>query len=474
MTDDDQSSITEDDIFGGSNEIQVGNTFTIPHGMSLIEARDKITDEIRSQVEPTEFSRQFDCRPDDGAYNAMQELEERFGLVFGTSRETMFGDMPPRMRRIQVSLTETTDIPDGSMQISSLPGVTIRFCDDHYHGDYGQIFTIHVTAPARHNDLINEFFDAVEERITANSIYRGKAVRGVNRLKFVDLHHASPNLVVHATDTRALIETSLWGPLRLREQMKRDGLSLKRAVMLYGDYGTGKTLTGRATAKIAVDHGWTVIIARPDEDDLLDAIQLGRMYMPAMVFVEDVDAETSTGDDSQVKRMLDLFDGFETKSAELMVVVTTNHLKRVHKAMLRPGRLDAIIEIGKQDRDGLQKLVKLYTPESRLGEVDYQEVYDSAAEFTPAFIREAINRAMIGALSRAGGTTDYKISTEDLVLAAKSLEQQYQIMAKAGEGEKPPSIEAALVHTVGAAVDGAKVVSTYGDTQYVISSNGHS
>jgi transitional endoplasmic reticulum ATPase len=38
--------------------------------------------------------------------------------------------------------------------------------------------------------------------------------------------------------------------------------------------------------------------------------------------------------------------------------MTTNHKDEIHKGMLRPGRLDAIIEIGAMDRPGVEKLAR--------------------------------------------------------------------------------------------------------------------
>src|SRR3990167_10320825 len=91
------------------------------------------------------------------------------------------------------------------------------------------------------------------------------------------------------------------------------GLPLKRAILLDGTYGTGKSLAGYLTARVAETNGWTFLMARPGRDNFLQVMQTARLYQPAVVFFED--AETVTGYESNdlINQVLDTFDGIQSK-----------------------------------------------------------------------------------------------------------------------------------------------------------------
>jgi hypothetical protein len=464
MTD---STITAEDIFGGNDEIKVGDSFTIPSGMSLREAAQVIHDQILAIEMPVELTHEFRYRPEDGAYAAMQVLEKRFGTLLPS-------ESGGRIRRVttRISLTETVKVPWGFMRLKDLPNAELMFCDGHDNPEYGRVFCLHVTTPKANEPIIEELFDEIEHHLETNSIYRGKAIRGSSNPEFMDLKGLGRDRVIYAEQTARLLDQNVWAVFRHTDAMRRDGMTLKRAILLHGEYGTGKTLTGRATAKEAVENGWTFIAARPDQDDLLATIRMARLYMPCAVFVEDVDTETSSGEDNEVKDMLEEFDGIVKKGGELVVVMTTNHVDRIHKGMLRPGRFDATIEVGTLDRAALEKLVRLYIKKSRLGEIDYDELFSRTTRFTPAFLREITNRAMVAALVRVDGDTDYKVTTEDLIDAVASLEGQFNLMEEAQEGEKAPTLDESLKSSVRGALHGGTVVDLHDRERLEFNLNG--
>src|SRR5262245_54811598 len=162
----------------------------------------------------------------------------------------------------------------------------------------------------------------------------------------------------------------------------------KRAILLEGPYGTGKTLAAYLTAQIAESHGWTFIYCRPSRDDLGQVMGLARLYQPAVVFFEDIDVMAAGGDVDAVTRLLDMFDGIQAKGTEIVAVLTTNHKERIHKAMVRPGRMDAMVHIGALDRHGIERLIRVTVPEEILAVDDYDAVYRSMEGFLPAFAKE--------------------------------------------------------------------------------------
>lgn len=457
------------------DSVKQGDSFTIPKGMGYEQAISILNRKREEDETQTEFTREFLYRPNDGAHATMQVLRERCGISLGKPIASMFGERPPELRRVQISATETIQVPWGLFEVPTLKGVELYTCDGHQNEEYGRIFCLHATGPRKFRAQIEELFDAIDEYLKTKSIYRGQAIMGHENPEFIDLSGFNPNQVVHSALVEAQLEASLWTPLRYTEAMRRDGIPLKRAVLAHGPYGTGKTLTGQLTATIATQNGWTFIAARPGRDKLEDVMRTARLYQPAVVFIEDVDTQTSTSNDEEVSELLDTFDGIVAKGGELLMLMTTNNVDRIHEGMFRPGRLDALVEIAALDRPGVEKLVKVYVKGDKLTDVNYDAVYEAMEGFLPAFIREAVTRSSSIALARVNGRPKYKITTEDLVNAANTLRPQLEQMERATTGEKPPTLDTAIGLTVRDALHGGRVVrGNTGELELSLNGNGKS
>lgn len=226
-------------------------------------------------------------------------------------------------------------------------------------------------------------------------------------------------------------------------------------------HNTGKTLSGFLIAQEAVANHWGFIYVRPNKDNVFQALQTARMYAPCVVFFEDVDTianpENMQADD--VSRLLDEFDGIIAKGSEVIVAMTTNHPEKLHRGMLRPGRLDAVIKIAYLDDDNVQKLCqKVLPPEIVSDDVDWDQVTKAMEGFTPAFVKEAADRAFRSAISENQGLLEgIKLETIDFCLGADSLQNQKELMELAPELEPPDP----LTHSLRLEI--AKVLSKYGE-----------
>src|SRR3989344_3861548 len=265
--------------------VQRGSTFTIPEGMSYgdaISVLEMLERHRLQESEPTEYTREFPYKLNDGAYATWQELRERFGIV-------LTGGLMARTQKVQISPTESVEVPWGAFEIPALGNATVSMCGGHSSRELGQIYCLHVHASKQYEDLVQQMFDAIDKRLRTSSIYRGQAIKGCDDPEFINLSGFDPNQVVYSAEVRSMLNASLWSPLKFSDAMRRDGVPLKRAVLLYGPYGTGKTLTGLMTALIAVQNGWTFVSAKPGREYLLDVLRMARLYSPAVVFFEDVD-----------------------------------------------------------------------------------------------------------------------------------------------------------------------------------------
>lgn len=409
---------------------------------NLGAALDYLSKKQMEEESSSTFRRTYKYRPWDGAYNAFNAMKKAFGMVTGVAINSFFGSTPPTYVTIPISESDTAEVPWGKFAVPILENTDLYF-SEATDDEFGPVFEFIVSSPRKNRFVIQGLFDLIERELSENSIYRGKAFDGQETPKFLNLSGFDDDKVVYADVVRADLDAHIWGVLKYSEANKKAGLSLKRAVLLHGPYGTGKSLAGWKTGLVARDNGWTFIMARPGRDDFAEVMQTARLYQPAVVFMEDVEQIASADNVDQISLMLDLFDGIEAKSNDLMVVLTTNHPDVLHKGMMRPGRLDAIIEIANLDANGIEKLIRVSIGNDKLADdVDFAPIVEACEGYLPAFIREAANRAIRYAIVRNNGILDgVKISTEDLVYSALGLRPQYNRMTGLKEVVERGTIE---------------------------------
>jgi transitional endoplasmic reticulum ATPase len=466
-------TISKKDIIQGDEvEFHDGPKIILPRGMTYDKAF-KVLERLRQEAEtPTTFERTFRYRPDDGAHATFHCMKNKWGMALGKPLETFFGTIPAETRTINIAFGVTMQVPWGRMEVPILPGLQINI-GSIQDEELGPLFRLVAMGPKKYKDQMHELFNDIQEYLQGKSIYRGKALIGAEKMDFMNVD-IDRSKIVFSDEVEAMLEGTLWAPIKYAEAMRRESIPLKRALLLEGPYGTGKSSAGLLTAQVAVANGWTFLSAKPGRDKVEDVLRTARLYEPAVVFVEDIDGEANDGDTTNVTRLLDAFDGITAKGGELMVVLTTNHLDRIHKGMLRPGRLDAIVEIAGLDRGGVERLIRAVVPEGKLSEdVDYDEVYKEMDGFLPAFVRETITRAVTFAVARLKGEGTYVIDTPDLVGAAHSLLPQLKALDAAGEGVARPTLDVALARSVEAVVARLKTYDeNVGDhTQVVLAEN---
>lgn len=433
------------------------SSIVLPKGMSFSKAMKTLERLKEEQEVRTVFQRKFLFRPNDGAYAAFQVLKELYGMSMGKTQMSFFGMIPAETREVQIGLNNKISLPWGLIEVPVLAGLELYFQEERDR-DFGLVFRIYAEGPKKYQDEMDKFFDAVEAHLKVNSIYRGHAIIGGDHPEFLDLSAFKPEQIVFSDEVTGQVEGIVYAPIRHSESMRREGISLKRSILAYGPFGTGKSSLGMLTALEAVEHGWTFISAKAGRDKPEDILRTARLYQPAVVFVEDIDTSTSSGEDQDVTKFLDAFDGIATKGGELIAIMTTNHIERIHKGMLRPGRLDAVIHVAELDRGGVERLVRTVVNGDKLAaDVDYDVVFEAMNGFLPAFVRESISRSQQFAIGRGKGAVDYTIGTEDLVNAAHSLRVQHGLLEDANEGERKPSLDRAIQDSVRTAMSGLAV-----------------
>jgi len=459
-----------------------GKTLILPETMTPQDAVEYLEAYIEQQETETRFSRTFRYRPWDGAHALHQALVKVYGTAgIGKTIWTFFGPQRPEMITINIGHGRTTQVPWGAMYVPMFAGS--MYLGQEKDPEVGQLFQLIIDAPRKFQPHVEGLFRVIEHELETNSIYRGKAIDGQTNADYLDLAGVDRSRVIYSDEVVTQLEANVWSVVRHTQQLRALDIPRKRAVLLEGPYGTGKTLAAFLTAQEAVNNGWTFIYCRPGKDNLHTVMQTARLYQPAVVFFEDVDklgeaSSTDTaGNAAAVAKLLDVFDGIASKNTEIMVVLTTNHRDRIHKGMVRPGRLDAVIHIGALDEGGVMRMIEATVPAEYVpDDLDSGQIFEAMEGFLPAFAKEAIYRTMRYSLARNDGVVE-KLSTEDFVNAAMGLRPQLDLMNASGEGKEPDPLQRQITGIVEKVVAhhlvGAELVDNDGDVALTVSSTGN-
>lgn len=412
-----------------------GERFVLPaqYEGKVQSAIDFLRNHIKQQEQPFDFSVTMDYRPYDGAYAFMETMREITGTTgFGVTKMTMFGPQNPEFLSINIDHTTKTQIPWGAV---SFPSYQAEFHVGYTRDpEKGVLFQLMVTAPRKWRKHIEAIFALVEKRVKENSIYRGKAINGAMMPEFIDLSGVDADSVVYSQDVLDQLGAHVWAPIQYSENMRRLNIPLKRAVIFAGPYGTGKSLGCMLTAQEAVANGWTFVMCRTGKDDPAEVMKTAELYAPAVVVVEDIDVHAEGSSNMDVSRLLEMLDGITSKGKEVIGLFTTNHLSRIQKGALRPGRVDAVIEIKGLDTAAFRKLVQINIGGEYLADdIDWDEVATAMDGFLPAFVVEATRRTHRFTMARNNGVPGI-VTTADLIHAAESLRPQLELMEGAKEG----------------------------------------
>jgi hypothetical protein len=416
------------------------------------KARDILLEMEKAEDQEFEFSRTFPYRPYDGAAAFARAMKRVFGTAgIGNTWRDMFGGKHlPQLLSVDIGVNKRLQVPWDEVRFTELDA-TFEV-GGMVDPERGVLSHISVEAPRKHRARIEGFFTVIEEELKERSIYRGKAINGSGNPGFFDTTKVNSRHVIYTGEVMTQLNANVWAVIDHSKIMQQAGIPLKRAVLLEGPWGTGKTLAGALTAQHAVDNGWTFILVRP-EDSPLDALRTAQLYAPAVVWVEDVDNVASKNKSrAQISQVLDAMDNIAGKNQSVMCGFTTNYPELIERGMLRPGRIDAVIHLDALDRDGIEQLVKVTVPSTLLKDIDYDEVAKAYEGYVPAYAVEAAQRAVRYSIARNQGPAS-AIATSDLVAAADGLRRQLDMMNGAAESDDQFTVESALKQVIVSAAE---------------------
>ena len=424
--------------------VKSGKAIVLPDDPKEMSAQEAIVILERKAEEENKTCRvfeEFDFHPFDVAWALQTVLDKRYGFTTAVNKKTMFGEEMPNMINIDTGKGETVQVIWGKTEI---PGVEGWITPAWHHNEGRSVGLIHGEVKQKYKYEVTEVCDDVRAFLKVNSLYKGRAVKlTTNRSgeltdtppKFLDLSRVNEEELVFPRDLEVQVQTSLFTPIEKTSECLKYGVPLKRGVLLEGPYGTGKTLTAYVTAKKCEANGWTFVYL-DRVTGLKDALAFAKQYEPAVVFSEDIDRVVAGGRTVKVDDVLNTIDGVESKNSQIITILTTNHVENIEKAMLRPGRLDAVLSIQPPNKEAAQRLVKLYGR----GLIDENEDLDSAGRELsgqiPAVIREVVERSKLYAIGHLNPGDSLAISGEHITQAAKGMKAHLMLLQNKPNGIK--------------------------------------
>lgn len=416
------------DIGYGGKAIVLPNE---PKPMSIRSAISVLEQKLKDEETEMNAFEIIDAYPDDALVALHMAMKEIYGWASAVPTMSFFGPIPPTLRTIK-----TGPNPGDQVQVAEgefkLPNVENNIRVDRYRFKDQWVLLIRGTVRKRENAIIKELANRARELLKTNSIYRAKAINlkvdGNGNLTmdeppvFLQTANIRETDLILNKDELDQVSTALWAPIRNTEACERAGIPLNRGILLEGPFGTGKSMTAHVTSKVAVDNGWTYILL-DDVRALKDALLFAQRYAPAVVFAEDIDRVIEERDQAG-NDLLNTIDGILTKDAKVITVLTTNFVEKLDRAMLRPGRLDAVITVMPPDAESVERLIRLYSREMLDDNVTLKVVADYLKGQIPATIREVVERSKLAAI--AGGRQ--KVIEDDLLISAKGMKRHLTLL----------------------------------------------
>jgi transitional endoplasmic reticulum ATPase len=399
----------------------------LPEGMTYDDAIIWLRKKKKEEETDVQYFKDFPFHPHDGAVAMANVLKSLFGWRELVPEKTWFGEILPTFLSIKTGVNESVSVPWGQIAIPGVTGIIKTAAKGGYNSETEEwepeLFIMTGKVWQRDVPILDFIAEEITRWVAEHSIYRRKAID--SKREFLDLSKVDKNDLIFGPETLAQIDTSIFTPIAHAELCREVGIPGKRGILLYGPYGTGKTLTAYVTAKLAVENGITFIYGHTD-DEIAQVIHLARQYQPSVVFMEDVDTKIgeSTEEESEI---LDIMDGILSKDSEVIAIFTTNHPEDLPKALRRPGRLDATIHVGPPEPEAIERLIRKYSRGKVANGENIEGAVRACKGMIPATIREMVERAKLTAIHRTK-SKEFEITNHDLVFTVGMMRGQLAYM----------------------------------------------
>ena len=224
------------------------------------------------------------------------------------------------------------------------------------------------------------------------------------------------------------------------------GARIPKGVLLEGPPGTGKTLLAKAVAGEAGVPFFTIsgsdfveMFVGVGASRVRDLFEQAKRNAPCIIFIDEIDAvarRRGTGlggghdeREQTLNQMLVEMDGFGVNEG-IIVMAATNRVDILDPAILRPGRFDRKVAVGRPDVKGREEILKVHTKNKPLGsDVNLRRVAQTTAGFTGADLENLMNEAAINAAKSKQGYISQRDIEQSFVKVGIGAEKHSKVIS---------------------------------------------
>ena len=343
----------------------------------------------------------------------LQEESSMFREMFNNANNELVN-----LKKPALLVADVTNVIDDNKAIIRLPNGNKFYC--YISKDVGNII-------AGDNVLVDQK--------SLNILHKAESVNNLDVEKYIIMEKPQESwkeiggLSEEINEIKEVIEL----PLKKPKLFEKVGIQPPKGVLLHGPPGTGKTLLAKAVAH-STNATFIEIVGSELVQKFIgegaklvkEIFTLARDKAPTIVFIDEIDAlaatrmDTGTSGEREVNRtfmqLLAEIDGFKSLD-NVKIIGATNRLDILDNAIIRPGRLDRLIEVSLPNEEGRLEILKVHTRKMNLKNVNLKKMATEMEDFTGAEIRAVCTEAGFFAIR---DNRDH-ISTDDLLNAIEKI-----------------------------------------------------
>lgn len=223
------------------------------------------------------------------------------------------------------------------------------------------------------------------------------------------------------------------------QKFQKLGGKIPKGVLMVGPPGTGKTLLAKAVAGEANVPFFSIsgsdfveMFVGVGASRVRDLFEQGKKNAPCIIFIDEIDAVgrhrgagLGGGHDEReqtLNQLLVEMDGFESNDG-VILIASTNRPDVLDPALLRPGRFDRRVMVGRPDVKGRDAILKVHTRKIPLDEnVDVSVIARGTPGFTGADLANIVNEAALNAArfnKKVVTMTDFEVAKDKVLMGAE-------------------------------------------------------
>jgi proteasome regulatory subunit len=258
----------------------------------------------------------------------------------------------------------------------------------------------------------------------------------VEKFVIVEKPKISWNQIGGLEEQAAEIKEVIELPLQKPELFTKVGIQPPKGILLYGPPGTGKTLLAKAVAS-STNSTFIEVVGSELVQKFIgegaklikEIFQLAREKAPSIIFIDEIDAlaakriEIGTSGEREVQRTFMQFlaeiDGFKHLD-NVKIIGCTNRKDIMDPAILRPGRLDRLINVTNPNKEGIKEIFKIHTSKMTLDKkIDLEKIYLLMDGFSGAEIKATCTESGYFAIR----DNRFKVNEKDLTSAIEKVKR---------------------------------------------------